>query len=240
MKSLIIIGFIFALSLSINAQESKKDNFTNKHEVSFTIDDIFSDRGNVYYSYEYYPYLPYGEYQMYNDDNITRMGLGYKFHFAKSALRTKFTLGKQNKDNVNEIDSFGNERNLVRSEIFLGYEFHKNFKNTQFFYGADIFYNYINTEYVNYNIDAIYGRDIYSESTYTKEGYGVSPFIGVKYFINPMISISTEMKLLIEKYSSKSESMYDNNGTISESKNTATGSNFRMGPVGNLSINFHF
>ena len=236
MKSLFLVISIFAFSLSIFAQKGVKDNFTNNHEISFSIDDIFSSKEIDHDPYE----SPYGySNDLYNfftyDLKITRLGFGYKYHFAKSALRSKLTF-RQNKNNI--IKPGKEEKSdYLLYELFLGYEFNKTLNKTQIFYGADLFFNYynINAEYKNIAV----GSESLESYKYKKTGFGISPLIGVKYFISPMISISSEMKFIIERYNGDYIMDYDAYTPDTNHKYVFDGNHFKIGPLGNISINIH-
>ncbi len=88
-------------------------------------------------------------------------------------------------------------------------------------------YKYINT--INSNEEHI-----------TKSGeisYGVSPLVGVNFFITPNLSIGTEMKFIMEGFSSKTTNEY--NGQ-EQNENKSSGFRTQFGPLGFLSFNIHF
>ncbi len=215
------------MALPSYGQETIEDNFASKHELSIVIEDIFAKILTSGQSQQDYHSAIY---------NAPKVGLGYKYHFDNSAIRTKvsFGLGDYTTDNKNyqrkEADSYSTFK------LFLGYERHENLNNSQFFYGLDVFLYY--GKYLNTN--TYYSGYPYStyENKYNTTGFGVSPLIGAKYFFNPMISVSTELKLSIESY--KEESLEDYSINWEGSKTKASGLYAKFGPLGQISINIHF
>lgn len=236
MKNIFLISFAL-LSIAVFGQENNEGIPSSKHELSIVIDDIFAKTSYVNYPYLYSTsslyYLPaYPTFEL----NTTKVGLGYKFHFKNSALRSKLSLGVRNNTTENKIDTNKTENSFLASGITLGYEFHKNIRKTQIFYGADL--------YVDYNKSSSKSSNVYNSETYINESintnmaFGISPLVGVKYFISPSISFSTELKFFIESF--KNESIYKYTGNTSDNKNDTSGMNTKFGPLGQLSINIHF
>ncbi len=223
---LIVFLVCCVIALPIYAQESNENNFATKHELSIVIDDIFSDN----YAIE--------DYYMDNssvDWIAPKIGLGYKFHFANSAIRSKVLFGI--KDNVSDVVSheIKNESSYKSLKAFVGYELHKNLTKTQLFYGLDVFINY---NHLTSKESFQYNSQIVSINNELENfGFGVIPLIGVKYFFSPMLSISTEVKYQIESYT---ETRIYSNIYSEGFKTKVTGLNTTFGPLGQLSINIHF
>ena len=230
-KIFLIIILISAISFSTFAQDSIKGNFTNKHELSLIIDGIFNSNDNELYPYELSPI--HEKLYVLPDINVnpTRISVGYKYHFTKFAIRSKLSISIRNQTTEDPVAANDNEVKYLLSKMFIGYEFHKNMNNTQFFYGADLLINYDKIESFEANYD---DRDVLYE--YNKLGYGISPFIGVKYFVSPMVSFSTEFKVYIEKY----EGEYSVTELNNPHNYDFDGSNIKFGPLGSISINIHF
>ncbi len=53
-----------------------------------------------------------------------------------------------------------------------------------------------------------------------------------------MLSISTEMKFILESY--RGESIYRNSEIVEDDKTEISGINTKFGPLGQISINMHF
>ena len=76
----------------------------------------------------------------------------------------------------------------------------------------------------------------WSKTEWDNEAYGVSPFIGVKVFITPYLSLSAETNFEYEKYKTKTKYTYSSStDSVSDEK----GSSFNFGPIGLISINVH-
>ena len=228
MKNIIIIALISLIStVDTFAQENK----ISKHELSIVIDDIFvkSYYNNMYLDKDmyYYNILP-------ENALMPKLGLGYKFHFSKSAIRLTNTFAFSNYQQDNEV-SYKNENTVIGLNSFIGYELHKNFNKTQFFYGLDASLKYYKSKSKseNYHNNPVY-INTYKE---VFKAYGIAPFFGIKYYITPNISLSTELKFLVQSYNKEytSSSTYNN----SENKSTVKGINYQFDPLGQLSINIH-
>ena len=100
----------------------------------------------------------------------------------------RFRLGGQYSEHLNPIDtisSTGTETDL-RAFVSIGKEWQKQYNQLQLFYGTDLFF-----DYRLFQIEAVQDekgwlprhRDI---------SLGLSPFVGMRYFIHPRISFSTE------------------------------------------------
>jgi len=74
--------------------------------------------------------------------------------------------------------------------------------------------------------------------------YGISPLIGVNYFLTPNLSLGTEIKFSATGYSGKAESSFQYGEppylTYGDSENKFNGFRTYFGPLGYLSINIYF
>ncbi len=217
---------LFMITLPSYAQETIEDNFATKYELSIVIDDIFDQdltygsSGSNYYSATY---------------NTTKVGLGYKYHFANSAFRSKISFGSRDvvTDQIN--DRYKTEDSFSTLRAFIGYELHKNTTKSQFFYGLDVFVNY--SDFHSKSTDYEDFPNTSDEDKFNTIGIGVSPLIGVKYFFNSMVSVSTEVKFSIESYKKKIVDGYNRDWLGEKIEESGLFVNF--GPVGQLSINIH-
>lgn len=253
---------VILFSLSVFAQNN--DGTTSKHnEINISFDDIFAK----------FPYYYFDNTNMLLDNNnaqlmdallnTPKVGLGYKYNFSNGAIRSKISFGTSNQtyDNSSSTSSDENPTKISFFDISgsLGYEFHINVEKTQLFTGADIFINYSKycTTYQTTGQTGVYNpvtgnEDMVSYTNTNKDtdehlGYGISPFIGIKYFISPMFSVSTEMKFFVEHYEDNSNTKYtttnpNDNGMDNESNpgTKYTGLNTKFGPMGQISFNIHF
>lgn len=238
MKKLITIVLLVLSISGVFGQESNNDYYISKHEISIVIDDIFAKNTFASYPIVYYTtssYIPYYIEYSTIDLNTPKIGLGYKYHFSKSALRSKISVGLRNYESDDKNSERKNEYSFLTSNISLGYELHKNMNKAQIFYGIDLFMNFNNTTSKHTN----YGNtpNTSSENIYKYTGFGVSPLIGAKYYLSTAISISTELKYSIESYSG--ESFYKNSENAEDDKTKTKGINTKFGPLGQISINIH-
>jgi len=245
---IVLFCAILALSFSAFSQDKDKDYFANKNEINIVIDDIFAKNHYIDAGYYVQPYpgaLTY-YYVDYSALDITtpKIGIGYKHHFSKSAIRTKISFGMKNYVSDDTDSDAKEEYKLLNAGFNLGFEWHKNLKRVQIFYGADLFLNIhkITSEHTYlqyYYVDPYQHIEEYvtTEIKYKTTGYGVAPLIGIKYFIAPALSVSTEIKLMVESF--KGENEYINDGVSVEDKSDISGSEMKLGPLGQVSINIH-
>ena len=239
MKKTILLSLVsfVLISFSLSAQET--NYFQKKNEFNVQIDDIFAkndlftdlylyDMGSEYYV----PQISYGP----------TLGLGYKHHFSKGAVRIKINIGtRAQKFQVqDEFDEYQDDSKFAshKERISAGYEWHSNFGRTQIFYGIDatLSFEAIGTEtYRNANYE---GADYTLESLQGTISYGGKPFLGFKYFVSPMFSISTEYHVILEGYATTNEHKNSLNDT--EHKTRQTGFETKIGPMGQLTFSFHF
>lgn len=238
---LLVIVFIFCISVVIKGQEKEESYSKSKHEFSIVLDDIFIKNNFIYYPPPIYytidGYIPinYPDYSSTLIYNMPKVGLGYKYYFQNSAIRSKLSIGVGN----HETDDKNSQRQFSISQqvsnFNIGYEFHKNINKTQIFYGLDLMLNISETS----SKSRRYGENSYtSETINSLTGFGISPLLGVKYYFNPSISLSTEIKYTVESYSG--ERVYKYSEAEEDNKTTIGGLDTRFGPLGQISVNIHF
>jgi len=83
-----------------------------------------------------------------------------------------------------------------------------------------------------------------TRNTDNKNSYGITPLIGVKYFLTPHLSFSTEARFIIENYRSNKEYWYFNDhpehGRDQTDISDHIGSLSKIATVGTFSVNIHF
>lgn len=232
-----ILTVAFSLIFNIASSQNKKlTSFSDKkHQISFGIDNLFAKNKTVYYQTWFGSnrrIVPNFEEYRNNFAEIPQFWLGYKLNFRTGAVRLK-VLAKYLKEEETREDNYNIKYEGYIFGVYLGYEFHKDYNKVQFFYGFDFFANQI--EEINESTN----NTIYPTYTYKTEnhkiGIGVCPLIGVKYYITPFLSLSTEYRLQVESYSGYEKSTY--NGTLN--KNNFNGFSTHLGSLGQLSINIH-
>ncbi len=198
----IIISIVTSLLfvITINAQESYTDK---KHEINLGFFNIF---------------------------NLTEspgLGIGYKYHLKKGAIRLNSSFNISNTDY--ESNNYLSTISYNKYKIKTGYELHQNINKFQFFYGSDISYNAENEKTEN-------SSDYFIEEK--TKGYGVSPFVGLKFFINQRVSISSETNVSILFSESKQKITIINSSTQTI-ENSTSQTEIGLIPFGLITINFH-
>lgn len=258
-------------SQTLFSQENKEvDFFNNKHEISISGMNIFDNDNEEIYYYRFYRvgpgpwinwYYPYYSYSINKDNRL--YGLAYKYHISKHALRLNFYFSNSSdEETCSNYDYPLNpditKYNMSRYRIGFGYEINKNFVRTGIFFGFDFYYDFrkelIKTE--TFRKDRYYNdpedNNNYIEvkvnnttsNTDNKNSYGITPLVGVKYFLTPYLSFSTEARFIIENYRSNEEYWHFNDhpdyGGDQINKSEHNGSLLKVAPVGTFSVNIHF
>ena len=264
-----LIGLIFSQTLF--SQENKEVNyFDKKHEISISGMNIFdNDKEQIYY-YPFYrigpfPWInwhyPYYRYTINMDNRL--YGLAYKYHISKHALRINFYFNNSSDKETRSNNDYPDTPNIIkydisRYRIAFGYEINKNFVRTGMFIGVDFYYDfrkkfsksetawndrYYNDPEDNNNYIEVKVNEKTS-NTNNKNSYGITPLIGVKYFLTPYLSFSTEARFIIENYRSNKEYWYFNDhpeyGRDQTDISEHNGSLLKIATVGTFSVNIHF
>jgi len=229
-RNKLILAFCLAgclLSTAIYAQDSlqhKNSIPPLRNEVSILFGHIFSTT-DVFYVND-------TSFQKSNTESYSpKLGLGYKYHFKKSAIRTK--VGIQYWDN-----SYDNNTNLDHTKGncsigSIGYEISHIFGRLTMFYGADIFVRSLKTTGTYTTIQL---SDI-SQLKCSIKSIGINPFIGFAYFFTKNISVSSELFFSFSESMVKKDILYANSQSNSQKDNHQ---NFDYSPPYNISLNMHF
>ncbi len=227
-----------SIGVSVFAQEpeiaSSKDLYGTKTEFNIGITNIFAD--------PLYDLVLYDYYDNYYPELIPQLPgilVGMKFHSPKGAFRVNASLSYGSRKITDpDQSSVETNYNAFSSDLNLGYEWHSNYKRVRVYYGFDALLGYQNskTDLVRENNDTGNGKS----NTFK---YGISPLLGVNFFITPHLSVGTEVKLTAMGFSGKSESTvsYDYpNNYYNSYKNEFSGFQTYFGPLGFLSVNVYF
>jgi hypothetical protein len=245
-RILILLAFsFFYLTTTLYAQE-KFDlrESTKKHEISIGVADLFSKPDPVYYSpiYTYDMVLPYYYPNYYEPETVPKLALRYKYNFGKVALRAGFDFTYWDRENHSKGNDLENKYTQLYGNYKIGAELHTNFRKVQLVYGIDFFFiqSVMKNEYESENIiwvgEEYLTEIIENKSTNTYIEFGVSPLIGIKYYLLENLSIGVETSYSIGYYKDESKSTYNEE----TSKNWTEGIHSRFGPIGILSLNVHF
>lgn len=239
MKSYKVLLFVLIFSLLYNPSFSQDDDIkkSRNNELSIVIDDIFAKSPVVYLPYYYLNnqlIFPYYNNNIFNID-ITTVGLSYKHHFGNSGIRTKLSLGSKSQNTEYSINNNEEKYSYITANLYLGYEWLIKLKKLHIFYGAEIFVNHDKLETENIQKENYYRK---TENSYVKNGYGANPLLGVKYYIVNALSVSTEIKYLVEFY--KGENTYKDSEASEDVIIKNSGMITKFGPLGQLSVNIHF
>ena len=193
-----------------------------------TVSSLLSQESNFAKKHE----INLGYFNIFELNNIPDITIGYKLHLNKGAFRTNtsFYLTKP-------LDNFFIDvPHQYRIKTKLGYEFQENIDKFQLFYGADLMY-FRSVSQLFQDISSY--QDI--QTLGKTFGFGISPLIGAKFYINKIISISTIMNF--ETFFQQSKNTRYNIFThFSEELTNSIGneSAFKLDPIYLCTINFHF
>lgn len=234
-RRIALVIALFSLLHIVSFAQEDESNSTKKHEVSIIFDDIFK-KEIVVSDYYYYPYSSVPEF---SSIYLAKAGLGYKYHFDKLALSSRITFGSDNF--TNEEEDRDNKYSYIQTEAKLGVESYIGSGKAQFIYGINALYNYSGYDYERETGSSTQNIEV------TQQGYGLGIVLGAKYYITPMLSVSTEIRPNIEFYNSKRTNTYKDDAVyydelrtvVTSEESETSGMRTNFGPVGNLSINIH-
>ncbi len=230
---LLIVVFIMGLSSSVLCQETEKTVFnTQKTEVNIAIANIFAKNDFYpYYAYDGTLVLPYYLYYDYSQPK-TKLIAGLKFHNPKGAVRLAFEFSYNGRKYDNDNSANTSRYKILEAGMNAGYEWHSTFNRVNIYYGFDMSVAHANYKYIN----TINSNEEHTTKS-SEISYGMSPLVGVNFFITPNLSIGTEMKFMMEGFSGKTVDEY--NGQ-EQNENKSSGFRTQFGPLGFLSFNIHF
>lgn len=256
LKFILLVALFFWLQSSLTAQEIKETKNV-KHELNFGVTNLFQYNQPLWWYWDYYDEdIFYYYFNYYFFPTNPSIGLGYKLHSKQHAWRLGVS-GNFNHHNFKyddgdypypdtQDDSYKGEFNNFNISVSTGYEKHSDLGDVQIFYGFDLFFN-ANTlkdemyPSINYPGDPYINEETKHEDKYITIGYGISPLIGVKYFITDNLSLSTEIKILIEYYKTEATDLriFENDMRYTD-KYYTNGVNTRLGSLGGISVNIYF
>ena len=181
--------------------------------------------------------LSFGFYNVFQLNNSNNIGLLYKRTIKNGAIRVGSSFFTSTNKTENDMNDYMSENFHYSLSPSIGYEFHSNIKKWQVFYGVDLTYSYSYRK-----TETNYSDSETREQTAKSNSYGPRPFFGVKYQINPWLSVTTETGLSA-KYSTSStidKVCYENSASDYEYKSSSTGFSAALEPLGKVSINFQF
>ena len=183
----------------------------------------------------FYPY-PDGNYN--RQPNLV---LGIKYHCKKGALRAGLNFRYSESTRENE-DDYGSKLsfNNFGTAINLGYEWHSTFGRVNVYYGFDGSFSTTNYFVKSESFGSTYNST--DENSIVESTMGISPLLGVNYFITPNLSIGTEVKFTGEYMSGRYKSTYTSSNPFSspdETSHKMSGFRAYFGPLGFLSLNIH-
>jgi hypothetical protein len=174
--------------------------------------------------------LNLGSFNAFELNSIGDFGVGYKRFGEKGAFR--IGLGTDIYSNKTEYETYQSNTSGYKISPRLGYEFHQYHGRLRINYGADV-----RSSFSKGSSEAIYEDPINNRKTQNNAtSIGLRPLLGLTVYLNPSISISTETYLDISFGKSTTERLSTGNTTTEQT----TGLYVGLGPLGMISVNFHF
>jgi hypothetical protein len=161
---------------------------------------------------------------------IGDLGIGYKRANDKGAFR----IGMGMDLGMYESDYETHQANSTGYGVSprIGYEFHQWYNRIRLHYGADVVGTFRKSSYEDTYDDP--ANDRYSNTK--SYSAGIRPVLGLTVYLSKSISIATETYMDISFSKSTTERDYNGNTTTEVSR----GINAGLGPLGIVSVNFHF
>lgn len=174
--------------------------------------------------------LNLGYFNAFELNAIGELGIGYKRLNDKGAFRTG--IGMDFGKYKTEYQSYQYNSTGYGLSPRIGYEFHQWYNRIRLHYGGDVVSSFSksSTE-TNYEDPA---NDTFN--SYKTIGAGIRPVLGMTVYLSKSISIATETYMDISFSKTTQERTSNGNTTTDESQ----GMNVGLGPLGIVSINFHF
>jgi hypothetical protein len=163
---------------------------------------------------------------------IQEMGVGYKHVMKHGALRLASGFGLNTQ--VRESDDIHYDYSTHSISPRIGYEFHQSFNRLRLYYGVDVvtsFYKSKNKQIYLF-VDP---NEVYINTRKINQA-GLRPILGLTVFLSKSISLSTETYLNVMYYKTITEQ--DTQGDVLTE--TSKGMDVGLGPLGIVSVNFHF
>ena len=224
MKFQLAIAFFLIVLMHNGAFSQNKEVIPREdsNELGINIDNIFAESNSNYLG-------------SWNPSGRTKaVGLSYKRIYSKSAFRSRISYSSVN-NFVDDSLKNTTKDNYLLLAVQAGYELRKKVGSVQLLYGLDVMLNsYI---YSQDYVSSSQPSSLYDKVRTEVWGVGLVPFLGMKYYILPNFSVSTEINLTINSYRGKYRH-YSNN--ISDRNDKVAGCSVFLGPIGSLGINFSF
>lgn len=229
MKKITLI-LVLSLLVSLSYSQAQKEYGNLHSEINIGVLSPFSGQQQVYYPYVmdamWYPY--------YQDNSATPLFLKYKFHFWNFAARVSLGASYQADENT-QTPNYSYESSQLMTNFKLGLQYQHQWNRIQLFYGLDMYhYGYTsnNESYYQWN-DGVSPQYSSSKYEYKRMERGISPFIGMEFFISEHFSIGVESSYLIGRY---------NNSTRYNLDEPSKSHGFEMHKdhIALISVNAHF
>lgn len=232
MDKRILIVVLLMVSVSAFGQQKKENQSPVKikpsnHELNVGVMNLFGTLPKVEVNTAYMKSITSANMKEYTPPGFT---LGYKYHFGLSAIRSGFGLAFYSAETANDDPKL--KESFSSYSFFAGYQYEYRFHRSAIYFGLDALYELQNSEYIHDQKPAYYAK-----TTKEHSAFGGRPFLGVRFFINEHISLSTETQFYMRWYILDSRTV-DAAGETKE-KQKIEGSIMEFGPLGTVSINFH-
>ena len=174
--------------------------------------------------------LNLGYFNAFELNGLGELGIGYKRLGEKGAFRTG--IGMDFGKNVTDYATSNSTISRYTFSPRLGYEFHQWYKRIRVHYGGDAVTSFSK----NTSADIPEDQAIDRFDSYKTFSGGLRPFLGLTVYLTKSISIATETYMDISFYKTTQERIRGEETTSYESQ----GMNVGLGPLGIVSVNFHF
>ncbi len=174
--------------------------------------------------------LNLGYFNVFELNAIGDLGIGYKRIGEKGAFRTGIMMNFHKSGT--DYQSYQYNYSGYELSPRIGYELHHWYNRIRLHYGGDVI-----TTFSHSLVEDIYEDPLNNRtSNYGSLALGIRPILGITFYLNKSISISTETYMDIAFFKTTEERTdYGDTSTY-----VTKGTNVGLGPLGIVSVNFHF
>jgi hypothetical protein len=235
---------IFSFGQEEKMKEEKKEAKNPKHEVRIIMENFFGKNNEADPYDQIVSYVVFDALDNYNIyKSKFSYGLGYNYNLNHFGLRTRAYYSSSSDSHL-DYNRYLVETNHSQYKVGLGLVYQKHFEKLTFFAGADYLIFEMNANsLIKYSPNFPNVNTSESNEILKYKGYAIEPLLGLKYFVLKNFSISTELRLSIDKFNVDRKSIYthyNNSNFDRDDSFNFDGHDNRIGPNGTISFNFHF
>lgn len=223
-RFMLLLSFVLLFSVLSKSQTKQEINYGSfTHELNVGVLNLFGEIPEVEVTGTY---LGSGQSNL-EEYEAPGFSVGYKYHSESSAFRA----GLGASIYYIEDDSTVTDKYSAFA-FYSGYQYEISGQRSSVYFGADLFLELQNYEYVYDQ-----APDYYKKTVKDHNAYGLRPFIGIQFFVSKHVSLSTESYFYLRWFNMSTKEFNMDDEKTGEQNNS--GHNMKFGPLGTVSVNFH-